>query len=140
MHQPGDSCAFVNRPVCCCACPSTPTDRPNMVPGATAALIGLYLGLNVAINLFNRQDRAFRALISRLPRCPSASACWAPLRARLHHRGRADHDRRCHRWLLGLYGFRFPMLLTLSHLAFAWVALLVPVTRRGGGVWRKNWR
>ena len=35
--------------------------------------------------------------------------------------------------------FPFPFLLTLSHLSFAWLALLGPVRGRSGS-WRKQWR
>ena len=46
------------------------------------------------------------------------------------------------RYLLGLYGFRYPFLLTMSHLGFAWVALFIPLATRGAStsVWKKNWR
>lgn len=49
------------------------------------------------------------------------------------------------RYVLGIYGFAFPMLLTICHMLFGFVALFVPVllARRPAvhrQTWRRQWR
>ena len=50
------------------------------------------------------------------------------------------------RYVLGIYGFSFPMLLTMSHLCFSFIALSGPVLLKWTSSsvqrtsWRKQWR
>ena len=50
------------------------------------------------------------------------------------------------RYVLGIYGFSFPMLLTMSHLCFSFIALAGPVMLKWTGSsvqrtsWKKQWR
>lgn len=49
------------------------------------------------------------------------------------------------RYVLGIYGFAFPMLLTICHMLFGFVALFVPVllARRPEvhkQTWKRQWR
>ena len=50
------------------------------------------------------------------------------------------------RYVLGIYGFSFPMLLTMSHLCFSFIALAGPVMFKWTASsvqrtsWKKQWR
>ena len=80
------------------------------------ALIATYVGLNTSLNILNKADKVDETwgLAAAQPAARSwhkQMACHSPVILALLQ------------WALGVYGFRFPLLLTSTHMAFSFLVL-----------------